>query len=114
MYYTYMALYKLALKQLFPEMLHLKEVCCSPAKELQQACISTASGASDEPQWITNISLLQVLSKENIQQLKIWFKSMENYLHWFEAILLLATKANIALHLEAGEALNKLFFASIE
>ena len=35
---------------------------------------------------------------------------MMNYLHWFEAILSFARKADIALHLEAGEALSKLFF----
>ena len=104
------------LKQFFTEMLYLKEVCLSRTKQLQKA-----SGATDGPQCIriANTSLLQILSKENIiQQLKIWeeqkssnaiFKSMINYLHLFEAIFF-STKADTVLHIEAGEALSKLFF----
>ena len=105
---------------------HLKKVCLGPTKELLEACISMASGASDGPQSIriANTSLLEVLSKENIiQQFKMWekqkssnamFKSIMNYLHRVETILFFveaSRNADIALHLEAGEALSKLFFA---
>ena len=51
---------------------HLKEVCLSPTKELQEACINMASDGSECIR-VANTSLLQVLSKENvIQQLKTW------------------------------------------
>ena len=121
--HTYMALYELALEHFFTEMPHLKEVCLSPTKELQEACINMASDGSECIR-IANTSLLQVLSKENaIQQLKTWegqkssnamFKSMVNYLHRVKVILLFveaSRNADIALYLEAGEALSKLFFA---
>ena len=42
------------------------------------------------------------------------FKSMMNYLHRVETILLFveaSRNADLALHLEAGDALGKLFFA---
>ncbi len=105
---------------------HLKEVCSKPTKYLQEACTNAASGASDrlESFRITNSSLLQVLTNEDvIQQLKkredqkssnAMFKSMMNYLRHVETILLFveaSRNANLALHLEAGEALSKLFFA---
>ena len=121
-----MALYELALEQFFIEMPHLKEVCLKPTKELQEACTNTASGTSDGPECIriANTSLLQVLTKEDvIQQLKKWedqkssnamFKSMMNYLHRVETILLFveaSRNADLALHLEARDALSKLFFA---
>ena len=85
-----------------------------------------ASGASDGPQCIriVNTSLLQVLCREKVmQQLQMWeelkpsnvmFKSLMNCLHRVETILLFvetSRNADIALHLEAGEALSKLFFA---
>ena len=94
--HTYMALYELVLEQFFTEMPHLKEICLSPSKELQDACINMASGASDDgPQCIriANTSLLQVLCREKVmQQLQMWeelkssnamFKSLMNYLHHF-------------------------------
>ena len=124
--HTYMALYELALEQFFIEMPHLKEVCLKPTKELQEACTNTASGTSDGSECIriANTSLLQVLTKEDvIQQLKKWedqkssnvmFKSMLNYLHRVETILLFveaSRNADLALHLEAGDAISKLFFA---
>ncbi len=120
-----MALYELALEQLFTEMPHLKEVCSKPTKDLQEACTNTASGASDglESIRIANSSLVQVLTNEDvIQQLKKWedqkssnamFKSMMNYLRCVETILLFveaSRNADLALHQEAGEALSKLFF----
>ena len=45
--HRYMALYELALEQLFTEMPQLKEVCLSPTKELQEACINMASDGSE-------------------------------------------------------------------
>ena len=118
--HTYMALYELALEQFFTEMPHLKEVCSKPAEELQEAC---TNGESDAIR-IANTSLLQVLANEDInQQLKKWedqkssnamFKSMMNYLHRVKTILLFveaSRNADLALHLEAGDALSKLFFA---
>ncbi len=121
--HTYMALYELALEQFFTDMPHLKEICLSPTKELHEACINMAYGGSECIR-IANTNLLQVLTEENIiQQLKTWedqkssnamFKSMMNYLHRVEVILLFveaSRNADIALHLEAGDALSKLFFA---
>ena len=105
------------------EIPHLKEVCLSPSKELQEACINMASDGSECIR-VANTSLIQVLSKGNvIQQLKTWesqkssnamFKSMMNYLHRVKVILLFveaSRNADIALHLEVGEALSKLFYA---
>ena len=121
--HTYMALYELVLEQFFTEMPQLKEVCLSPSKELQDACINMASGASDGPQCIriVNTSLLQVLCREKVmQQLQMWEelkssnKSLMNYLHRVKTILFFieaSRNADIALHLAAGEALSKLFFA---
>ena len=124
--YTYMALYELVLEQFFTEMPHLMEDCLSSTKEIQEACINMASGGSDGPQCIriANTNLLEVLKKEEvIQQLKTWeeqkssnamFKSLMNYLHRVETILFFveaSRNADITLHLEAGEALSKLFFA---
>ena len=59
--HTYMALYELALEQFFREMPHLKEVCLSPTKELQEACINMASDGSECIR-VANTSLLQVLN----------------------------------------------------
>ena len=70
------------------------------------------SYANDGPQYIriANISLLQVLNKENIiKQLKMWeekkssnaiFKSITNYLHLVEVILVFTRKVDIVLHVE--------------
>jgi len=68
--------------------------------------------------------LLQTLTDETvIEQLKNWeaekcsneiFKSIVNYLHHVETILLFiepSRNSDITLHLQAGEALSKLFFA---
>ena len=109
--HKYMALYELALEQFFTDMPHLKEVCLSSTKELHEACINVAYGGSECIR-ITNTNLLQVLTEENItQQLKTWedqkssnamFKSVMNYLHRVEVILLFvesSRNADIALHL---------------
>ena len=124
--HTYTALYELLLEEFFTEMQHLKEVCSKPTNDVQEACTNTASGASDGPERvrIAHTNLIQVLINEDvIQQLKMWqnqkssnamFKSLMNYLHRVQTILFFveaSRNADLALHLEAGDALGKMFFA---
>ena len=124
--HTYMALYELALEQFFTEMPHLKEVCSKSTKDLQEACSNTAFGATDGQECIktANTRMLEVLTNEDVfQQLAQWehqksssamFKSMMNYIHRVETILFFveaSRNADLSLHLEASEALSKLFLA---
>ena len=94
--------------------------------ELQDACSGspTDKSTSQENIKIANKQLIQTLTDGSIiQQLKTWeggkcsnamFKSMMNYLHHVEIILFFiesSRNSDLTQHLQAGEALNKLFFA---
>ena len=122
--YTYMALYELALEQFFVEMPHLQEVCLKPTAEIQEACKKACSRDGERCIKDANTRLFQTLTEEDvIQQLIKWedrkssnamFKSMMNYLRRVEIILLFveaSRNADLTLHLEAGDAMSKLFFA---
>lgn len=124
--YTYMALYELALDQFFREKPALKALCLAATDSVQEACGRSVwdKDCSPESVHIANNQFLQTLNDEEVtQQLKLWeaekssnamFKSMMNYLHRVETILFFiegSRNADLILHLQAGEALSKLFFA---
>jgi hypothetical protein len=124
--HMYMALYELLLEKFFKEKPHLKAICSEPVNELQEACSRSPADKSTSQQDINNANeqLIQTLTDESIiQQLKTWeaekcsnamFKSMMNYVHHVEIILFFieaSRNSDLTLHLQAGEALNKLFFA---
>lgn len=118
--HTYMALYEILLDKFFTEKPNLKSICSKPVNELHEACASTSlDGIAD-----ANDRLIQTLNNENVMdQLKTWeaekcanamFKSITNYLHNVETILYFveaSRNSDLVLHLQAGEALSKLFFA---
>ena len=127
--HIYIALYELALEEFFMDMPHLKKICLELTKEIIEACTILTTDANEGSQCTktANISLLQVLTNEGvIEQLKKWeyekssnavFKAMFNYLHWVETILFFieaSRNADLALHLQAGEELSKLFSPWIE
>jgi len=110
----YMALYELPLDKFFKEKPHIKSICSKPVNELQEVCARLAAYEH----------LCQTLTDEAVlEQLKNWeaekcpnamLKSMVNYLHHVETILLFvepSRNSDITLYLQAGQALSKLFFA---
>ena len=93
-----------------------------PADEVQEA--SDNRNTSPESMTTAHGHLERILIDEDVmQQLKAWeaekssnamFRSMMNYVHRVEAILFFveaSRNADLNLHLQAGEALSKLFFA---
>lgn len=123
-----MALYELLLEKFFQEKPNLKAICSRPVNELQEACDKStcqkSTRASQDNITVANKNLLQTLSNESIiEQLKAWeqekssnamFKSLLNYLHHVEVILHFieaSRNSDLILHMQAGEALSKLFFA---
>jgi hypothetical protein len=90
------ALYELALEHFFMEMPHLKDVCL---KQVHEACTNIPFEGSNRPELIriANCSLLEVLDDNVIEHLRTseekksssaMFKSLMNYLHRVETILL--------------------------
>ena len=122
----YTALCELLLDKFFTEKPNLKSICTKPANDVLEACARSAVDRSMSPECITNANdrLLQTLTDEDvIDQLKTWeaekcsnamFKSTTNYLHIVETIVFFveaSRNSGLVLHLQAGEALSKLFFA---
>lgn len=122
--YSYMALYEIALELFFTEKPHIKVVCLEATGQIEEAY--TEADKSKRPQYVKVASnhLLQALNSDDVvRQLKEWeahkstnamFKSMMNYLHRVETILYFVAasrNADLTLHLQAGEALSKMFFA---
>ena len=117
-----MALYELAIDQFLKD--NLKDMCLEATAELEEACSVANKNTNAESVKQANTHLLQTLTQENVMnRLHDWeeqkaknamFRSMMNYLHRAETILyFVAASRNVDLHLhlEAGEALSKLFFA---
>lgn len=122
--YSYIALYEIALELFFTEKPHLKVVCLEATCQIEEAY--TEADKSKRPQYVKVASnhLLQALNSDDVmRQLKEWgaqkstnamFKSMMNYLHRVETILYFVAasrNADLTLHLQAGEALSKMFVA---
>ena len=119
-----MALYELAIEQFFKDNPDLKDVCLEATSEVEEACSEAIKSTKAESVKQANAHLLQKLTQENVtKRLHDWeeqkannamFRSMMNYLHRVETILYCVAasrNADLHLHLEAGEALSKLFFA---
>ena len=122
--YSYMALYELAIDQFLMDNPDLKDVCLEATAELEKACSAANKNTKAESVKQANDHLLQTLIHENVMtRLHDWeeqkaknamFHSMMNYLHRVETNLYFVAasrNADLHLHLEAGEALSKLFFA---
>jgi len=123
-----MARYELLLDKFFKEKPHIKFICSKPVNELREVCARSAADRSTSTSakciTIANEHLLQTFTDEAvIEQLKNWeaekcsnamLKSVVKYLHHVETILHFvepSRNSDITLHLQAGEALSKLFFA---
>jgi len=123
--YSYMALYELVIEQFFKDNPDLVEVCQKASTEMEDAC--TVANKNTRPASVqrANAHLQHTLTQENaMKRLQDWeaqkaqnamFHSLMNYLHRVETILYFVAASLIGdlhLHLQAGEALSKLFFAS--
>ena len=121
-----MALYELLLDRFFTEKPNLKSICSKPVNQVLEDCARSAVDRSTSPECIANANgrLLQTLTDEDvIEQLITWeaekcsnamFKATTNYLHHVETILFFvetSRNSDLVLHLQAGEALSKFFFA---
>ena len=125
--YSYVALYELAIEQFFKDNPDLVEVCQKAATEMEVACsVGLMNKSTSRPTSVkhANANLQHTLTQENIlKRLQDWeaekahdamFRSLMNYLHRVEVILYFVAasrNADLHLHLQAGEALGKLFFA---
>ena len=103
---------------------YLKDVCLEATAEIEEACSVANKNTRAESVKQANAHLLQTLTQENVmKRLRDWeeqkaknamFRSMMNYLHRVATILYFVAasrNADLHLHLEAGDALSKLFFA---
>lgn len=118
--YSYVALYEMALEEFFKE--NSQDVCLKATEGVEAAC-SEGKDTKAESTKQANSTLLEALTAAVITAFQKWkeqkplnamFKAMMNYLHRVETILsfIAATQnADLELHLQAGEALSKLFFA---
>jgi hypothetical protein len=122
--YSYVALYEMALEEFFKDNPQLKDVCLKATEEVEAACSEGNKCMKAESVKQANTTLLQALTTaEVVKTFQDWeaqrsknpmFKSMVNYLHRVETILFFVAasrNADLVLHLEAGEALSKMFFA---
>ena len=122
--YSYMALYELAIDQFLKDNPDLKDVCLEATAEVEEACSVANNNTRAESVKQAIVHLLQTLTQDNVmKRLHDWeeqkaknamFHSMMNYLHRVETILYFVAasrNADLHLHLEAGEAFSKLFFA---
>jgi len=114
----------MALEEFFRDNPQLKEVCRKATEGVEDACSDGSTHAIAECVKRANTSLLEALTTADvITVFRNWeeqrsknamFKATMNYLHRVETILsfVAATRnADLELHLQAGEQLNKLFFA---
>ncbi|KAE8288343.1 hypothetical protein D5F01_LYC12211 [Larimichthys crocea] len=121
--YSYVALFEMALEEFFKDNPQLQDVCLKATDGVEAAC-SEGKDTNAESVKQANSTLLEVLTTAEINTaFQKWkehksqnamFKAMMNYLHRVETILsfIAATRnADLELHLQAGEALSKLFFA---
>ncbi|KAK1888370.1 Placenta growth factor [Dissostichus eleginoides] len=119
--YSYVALYEMALEEFFKDNPQLKYVCLKATEGVKAAC-SKGKDIKAESVKQVNSTLLEATAEvitafqewEEQKSQHVIFKAMMSYLHRVETILffLAATRnADLELHLQAGEALSKLFFA---
>ena len=122
--YSYVALYEMALEEFFTDNPQLKDACLEATDEVEAACSEGDKCTKAESVKEANTTLLQALTTaEVVKTFQDWetkrsknamFKSMMNYIHRVETILFFVAasrNADLTLHLEAGEALSKMFFA---
>ena len=116
-----MALYELVIDQFLKDNPDLDDVCLETTAELEKATRGNKNTKSEYEKQ-ANDHLLQTLTQESVmKRLHDWevqkaknamFHSMMNYLHRVETIVYFVAAsrdAELHLHLEAGEALSKLF-----
>ena len=114
--------FELAMEQFTNDNPGIEDVCQEVVTEVEEACSVKNARAEFVKQ--ANASLQHSLTQANVfERLHEWqeqkaknamFRSMMNYLHRVETILhfvAASRNADLQLHLEAGEALSKLFFA---
>ncbi|KAK1879681.1 Acetyl-coenzyme A carboxylase carboxyl transferase subunit beta, partial [Dissostichus eleginoides] len=119
--YSYVALYEMALEEFFKDNAQLKYVCLKATEGVEAACSERKDIKAESVKQV-NRTLLEATA-EVITAFQEWeeqksqhamFKAMMSCLHRVETILFFvaATRnADLELHLQAGEALSKLFFA---
>ena len=102
----------------------LKDACLEATEKVKAACSEEDKCKKAESVKEANTTLLQALTTAEIVKTfhdseterwkNVMLKSMMNYLHRVETMLFFVAasrNADLALHLEAGEALSKMFFA---
>ena len=121
--YSYLAFSRhLALEQFLEDNSYLKDVLIDATAQVEYAVQEKHKKPKSVKQ--ANGQLLQILTQENLmKKLQDWeaeksknamFKSLMNYLHCVDTVLFFVAasrNADLKLHLEAGEAPSKLFFA---
>ena len=121
-----MALHELTIDQFLKDNPDLKDACLEATAKIEEACSVANKYTKTESVKQANAHLLQTLTQENVmKRLHDWeeqtaknamFRPMVNYLHRVETILyFVAASRNVDLHLhlEAGDAFSKLFFAMV-
>ena len=117
--HTYMAMYEIVLEKFFNDNPHLEALCSKHANDILQAFITKTSRSDGV--LIAHLSGLHgkgyptlFASWEAAKSSKsAMFRSLMNYLHRVETIMFFmaaSRNCDLSLHLEAGEALSKLFF----
>ena len=114
----------MAFEQFFKEHEDLKEVCLEATDGILHACSDKDKYNKPESVKTANNHLLQAITEDDLmKKFHEWevqrsknamFKSMMNYLHRVELILFFVAasrSADLTLHLKAGAAVSKLFFA---
>ena len=122
--YSYVALYEMAMEEFFKDNPHPKDVCLEATVGIKDACSEVNKHTRAESVKCANTHLLQTLANNDVMnKFQDWevqrsenamFRSMMMYLHRVETILFFVAasrNADLNLHLQAGEALNKLYFA---
>lgn len=122
--YSYMALYEFVLEQFFNENSDLTEMCQDASLKMEDVCSVEKKSSKFASVQQANENLMHILTQENVmKRLQDWeaqksknamFLSLMNYLHRVESILFFVAASrsgDLNLHLQAGEALSKLFFA---
>ena len=119
--YSYVALYEIALEEFFKENPQLKDICWEATEQVEAACSEKNKSAKAESanntllEAFTTAEVVETFTEWEVQRSKhAMFKSIMNYLHRVETILFFVAasrNADLALHLQAAEALNKFFFA---
>ena len=122
--YSYVALYEMVMEEFFKENPQLKEVCWQATEQLEEACSEKDKSAKVQYAKQANTTLLKALTNAEVERefkeseaqkaKNAMFRSIMNYLHRVETTLFFVAasrNADLALHLQAAEALRKLFFA---